>query len=400
MSLKPKGRHAKEALTALGVSRKKKLGKFADGNGLYLKIDTSGAKRWIQRLTINGKRTDMGLGSVDSVPLEEARDLARENKREAKSGGDPLATRRQKQEIPTFSEAAHAVHQLHLPTWKNKKHADQWINTLTEYAFPHIGTKQVSRVGTSDILHVLTPIWTSKPETARRVRQRIGAVLKWSKAKGWRSDNPAENIASALPNLKDKKPQHQKSLPYEHVAGSITTIQNCNANLTTKLAIEFLILTATRSGEVREATWSEIAGDCWTISAERMKKPRAHRVPLSPRCLEILSEAKSLNSSSDYIFPNSKDKPYSDSTFSKLLRELNIGAVPHGFRSSFRVWASEQTGIPHQVCEFALAHVISDKAEAAYQRSDLFEKRRNLMDMWANYLKLQDSSSKIIEFKR
>jgi integrase len=289
---------------------------------------------------------------------------------------------------------------MHLPTWKNPKHAQQWINTLKQYVFPRIGSKKISTISSADILTVLTPIWTSKPETASRVRQRMGAVLKWSIAQGWRVDNPAEAISQALPKRDKTANNHHTSLPYEQVSNAIQTIQDSSAGIATKLSFEFLILTAARSGEVRGASWDEISGNTWTIPKSRMKARRSHRVLLSERCMEILAEAERLKDSSGFIFTNGNGKPLSDATLSKLLREQKIEAVPHGFRSSFRVWASEQTSIPHQVSEFALAHVIGNKAEAAYQRSDLFEKRRTLMTMWADYLDETKAGAVVVPIKK
>ncbi len=382
---KRKGRHITDALTAMAVKKLKEPGFYADGNGLYLRISKTGAKSWVQRIVIKGRRVDIGLGGVSYVSLAEARELAKENRKIARRGGDPLEQRRRQSAIPTFEEAARKVFDLHRPTWRNKKHAGQWISTLSRYAFPIIGGIKADAITTADILAVLSPIWTEKPETARRVKQRIGAVLKWCVAQGWRADNPAETIDRALPK-QERKQKHHASLPYEQVAQAIEAVRGSDAWISTKLAFEFLVLTATRSGETRGARWDEIDGDTWTIPAERMKMKLPHRVPLSARALEILDEARQISGDSGLIFPSVRGKPLSDNTLSKLLRDLGIEAVPHGFRSSFRVWASEQTGIPHQVCEFALAHVIGNKAEAAYQRSDLFEKRRKLMDLWAGYL--------------
>ncbi len=324
------------------------------------------------------------------VRLAEAREAALQNRKLARAGGDPLAARRQSEAIPTFEEASQRVHDLHLPNWRNVKHGDQWISTLRAYAFPHFGKKRVDAINSADVLSALMPIWNSHPETARRVKQRIGTVLKWAIAQGWRSDEPSDSISKALPKHDRSKVKHQKALPYSAVALSIEKVRGSNASLSSKLALEFLVLTATRSGETRGAVWTEIDIDKaeWVIPSERMKAKRPHRVPLSRRCLDILAQANSLKSNqSEYIFPGSiVGKPLSDMTLSKLLRELSIDAVPHGFRSSFRDWAGEQTTFPREVCEFALAHVIKDKAEAAYARSDLFEKRRKLMDAWSTYI--------------
>ena len=280
------------------------------------------------------------------------------------------------------------MHELHKPTWRNPKHADQWINTLAEYAFPHFGAKSISQIDSADVLVALTPIWTTTPETARRVRQRIGTVLRWAVAKGWRRDNPADAIAQALPKH-ERAQKHRTALPYDEVTGAVRLVRASDATTSTRLAFEFLVLTACRSGEVRLARWDEFDLNRaeWTIPAWRMKTKKPHRVPLSRRSLALLGEAEKLKDDSGLVFPGTvHGKPMSDATLSKLLREIGITAVPHGFRSSFRDWAGEQTNFPREVAEFALAHVTKDKAEAAYARSDLFAKRRKLMDAWASYL--------------
>lgn len=386
---KPNGKHPDKALSALQVRSTSKPGFYADGNGLYLKVDHSGAKRWIQRIVINKKRCDIGLGSVTVVSLKEAREIALENKKLVHRGGDPLAEKRRSSEMLTFEDAAKKVHELHLPTWSNEKQGKQWINTLTTYAFPFIGRKKIDKIDSADVLAVLIPIWNGKAETAKRVKQRIGTIMNWAIAQGWRDDNPAQTIDSALPKG-NKIVVHHKSLPYPDVAAAITKIKQSHASDSTKLALEILILTALRSGEVRKAKWNEIdfVNKSWTVPGERMKKRKEHKVPLSSRCIQILKDAKKLKIESDFIFANAiSGKPLSDVTLSKLVRELKIDCVPHGFRSSFRMWAGEQTNIPREVCEFALAHVVGDAAEQAYQRSDLFQKRRKLMNEWSQYLK-------------
>jgi len=384
-------KHPHKALTDAKAKSIKIAGLYADGGGLYLKVDKSGAKRWLHRIQYNGKRHDLGLGSFRKVSLSNARTKAQDNLRLIGSGGDPLKESRKAKAIMTFKDSAQTVYESKLPDFSNPKHAKQWIKTLETYAFPFIGNKKVSNISSSDILAVLSPIWTAKPETASRVKQRISAVLKWAIAKEWRTDDPTDAIASALPKNKAKATKH-RSLPFNEVTNAINTINASGASLSVKLGLEFLILTAARSGEVRGAKWGEIDIDkqLWTIPAERMKQRQEHRVPLSPRCIEILAMAQGIKTDSGYIFPAAyKGKPLSDSTLSKLIRENKIDCVPHGFRSSFRIWSAEQTNIPREVCEFALAHVVGDKAEQAYQRSDLFDKRRKLMDMWASYLSVR-----------
>ena len=391
------GKHPHNALSAIFVRSVKEPGKYNDGNGLFLKVDPTGAKRWVQRIVIRGVRREMGLGSADLVGLAEARETARQNRKLARSGGDPLQAKREAEAILTFEEAAREVHRLHLPSWKNKKHAAQFISTLETYAFPRIGRLKVSDVTTADVLAVLQPIWLEKAETARRVRQRIGTVMKWAVAKGWRQDNPAQNIGQALPKH-DRTPTHRKSLPYTQVADFLAALHGSQAGETTKLALEFLILTAARSGEVREAVWSEIdleAGE-WKIPAQRMKAKREHRVPLSGRAVELLRAAKALSDGSDLVFPGTRyGKPLSDMTLSKLTKALGFDVDVHGFRTSFKTWAQERTNTPREVSEAALAHTIQNKAEAAYARSDLFEKRRRLMEGWTTNA-AQRAQSKLV----
>lgn len=387
---KPAGRHQEKRLSAATVRTIKEPGFYGDGNGLYLKVDASGAKRWIQRIVIHGKRRDVGLGSVALVSLAEAREKAVEQRKLAREGGDPVATKRRSSALLTFDQVAAKVHELNAPTWRNAKHGQQWSNTLATYVSPVFGSKRIDTITSADVLSALTPIWNERPETARRVKQRIGTVLKFAVAQGWRADNPADAIAKALPKHDRSKVKHREALPYDEVGGAISKVQESDAGMVTKLAFEFLVLTATRSAETREATWGEIdlAKAVWTIPANRMKAKKPHRVPLTPRCVAILGEAKGFRQAeSDLVFPGTKaGKPLSDMTLSKLMKDLGIAAVPHGFRSSFRDWAGESTAHPREVIEFALAHVIKDKAEAAYARSDLFERRRALMTDWSLFV--------------
>lgn len=393
-----------KTLTAAFVRSVSNAGKHFDGNGLYLFVKPNGAKQWIQRITIRGKRTEMGLGSAMLVTLAEAREVALDNRKLARAGGDPLKAKREAKAILTFEEAAYKVHELNKPSWSSPKHAAQFISTLETYAFPILGKYKIGEITTADVLAVLSPIWLIKQETARRIRQRIGTVMKWAIAQGWRQDNPAENISQALPK-QTKAKKHRKALPYSEVARCIETVKGSGAGLSTKLALEFLILTATRSGEVRNAVWAEfeLKGDTcanrakdanqavWIIPAERMKMKKEHRIPLCPRSVEILRSAKNLSDGSDFVFCGTKfGKPLSDMTLSKLVKELGFDADVHGFRTSFRTWVQEKTDISREVAESALAHSIKDKSEAAYARSDLFEKRRELMEAWAGYLAGRD----------
>jgi integrase len=381
-------RTPEKALTAQFVRNVKVPGKYFDGHGLYLLVKPNGSRFWVQRITIRGKRCEIGLGSPLLVSLAEVREQAIENRKLARQGGDPLRAKREAQSTLTFEGAARKVYEIHKPTWRNAKHAAQFLSTLETYAFPRLGKLKVSDVTAADVLAVLTPIWTEKHETARRVRQRIGTVLKWAIAQGWRTDNPAQDIQQALAKVHVAK-NHRKSLPYTDLPGCLDDVWRSEAATVTKLALEFLVLTAARSGEVREAVWEEFDLDArvWEIPASRMKAKRSHRVPLSTRSIEILRDASELSDGSGYVFPGTKrGKALSDATLRKLVREKGYDIDIHGFRTSFRTWVQEQTSFPREVGEAALAHKLGDKAEQAYARSDLFEKRREMMDQWADFL--------------
>ncbi|QCP88230.1 DUF4102 domain-containing protein [Cereibacter sphaeroides] len=381
-------RRPAKSLTWRAVQTATVPGKYFDGHGLFLRIDKAGTKVWVQRIMIQGKRTELGLGSPDFVSLAEAREKAYANRRCAREGGNPLQVKKEAAEVMTFEEAARKVHEIHKPTWRNEKHAAQFISTLEAYAFPKMGKVKMSQVSSADILAALTPIWLEKPETARRVKQRIGTVMKWGIAKGWRKDNPVETIAKALPKQADGK-QHRKSLSYNDVARCLDAIQTSNAGISTKLCFELLLLCCVRSAEAREAVWSEfdLVAKVWTIPMARMKAKRDHRVPLAPRALALLEQAKGIRDGSDLVFPGSKTgRPLSDATLLKLVREKGFEVDVHGFRTSFRTWAQEKTNFPREVAEAALAHQAGDATERAYARSDLFEKRRKLMNAWASFI--------------
>ena len=382
---KKRGPHLTNQLSAQFV-KNAPPGFYCDGNGLNLRVDPSGARRWIQRLVIQGKSRTLGLGGYPLVSLVEAREKAFANRKLARGGGDPLAEKREARDVPTFEEAAELVIEQKRAGWSNPKHAKDWPTSLRTYAFPRIGARLVSQVTTADVLEVLTPIWHDKPTTARRVRQRIGAVMKWAVALGLRPDNPAGEALGQVLGRQRAVVQHMPALPYGDVANAITAVRASSASVAVKLAFEFLVVAACRSGEVRLARWDEfdLEDREWTIPAERMKAKRTHRVPLSGRALEILDEARALSDGDDLVFPSPTGKPLSDGALSNPLRALGIAAVPHGFRSSFRDWAGECTA-PRAVMEAARAHVVGG-VEGAYARSDLFERRRTLMDQWAAYL--------------
>ena len=385
-----RGKHPENALTLSFVRTVAKPGRYCDGNGLYLQVDPSGARRWVQRLRVQGRDRTLGLGGCALVPLAEARAKALDNRRLARAGGDPLARRPAGGGVPTFAEAARTVHALHRPSWRSAKHAGQWLAVLERYAFPRLGALPVSAVGTADVMAVLTPIWRRTPATAQRVRQRIGKVMLWAVAQGWRADNPAgEAVGAALPRRNGAATRHFRALPHGEVAAALAAARASDARPAVRFALEFLVLTAARSGEVRAAAWREMdrARAVWTVPAERMKSKREHRIPLSGRALAVLAAARALKDGGDLVFPGARrGRPLSDSTLMGLVRALGLDTVVHGFRSSFRDWAAECTDAPHAVMEAALAHAVRDRTEAAYARTDLFGRRRALMERWATYV--------------
>ena len=384
---KPKGRHPQKALSAAFI-RSAPPGRHADGNGLYLFVQPSGTRSWIQRLLIRGRRRELGLGSVALVPLAEAREKALANRTLARQGGDPLAEKRRAEGIPPFAEAALRVLEQKRGGWRTPRHSREWLSSLSRFAFPRIGKVPVSEVTSADVLEILTPLWHRKVATAKRVRQRLRAVLEWAVAMEYRPDNPCDRIGPVLGPQQDIV-EHRQAVPHREADAVIRKVRASTALPATRLALEFLVLTAARWAEVRWAAWEEIdrEGKVWTVPARRMKTNRRHRVPLCGRALEILEEAETLEGGAGpLVYTHGGGKPLHDSAVRRLLRKLGVAAVPHGFRSSFRDWAGEETDHPREVIEAALAHVVRNRVEAAYARSDLFERRRTLMDDWARYL--------------
>ena len=369
-------------------------GFYCDGHGLNPRVDPSGARQWVQRLVIRGRPRMLGLGGYPLVSLAEARNVAFANRQRARAGGDPLAEKRHGQGVPTVEEAAAAVLAQQRPGWRNAKYGRDWPRSLRAYAFPRIGALPVSAVPTADVLAILTPIWHEKSQTAQRVRQRISAVMKWAIAMGYRPDNPAGDALGQALGRQQTVVQHMRALPHGAVADALATVRASQAPVTTQRAFEFLVLTAARSGEVRLATWDEmdLNAGVWAIPAARMKAKRDHRVPLSSRALAILHDVQRRSDGTGLVFRSLRGKPLSSVTLPRLTKELGIAAVPHGFRSSFRDWAAERTNAPREVVEAALAHTVQNPTEAAYARSDLFERRRRLMDDWAAYLNGQPQS--------
>ena len=385
---KPKGRHPVDALSTTFARGVADAGRYSDGNALYLQVKPSGARSWVQRLVIRGRRRELGLGGFPLVSLNEARAQALSNRKAARAGGDPLAERRRADGMPTFAEAAERVWADKHPGWRNHRHSREWLASLERWAFPRIGRMAVCEVTSADVLDTLRRVWHHRPETARRLRQRVSAVMEWAVAMQLRTDNPCDRIGPVLGPQKDLV-KHMQALDHRAVAAAIRTVQATGATAAVKLAFEFLVLTAARSGEVRGARWTEIdlSARVWTIPPARTKALREHRVPLSRRAVQILDAARALDhGSSLLVFPSQGGKPIGETRLSRLLKNHKIAAVPHGFRSSFRDWAAETTSYPRDVIESALAHVVTNRTEAAYARSDLFERRRRLMNEWAAYL--------------
>ena len=385
---KPRGQHPNNTLTPAFVRNVSQAGRYCDGHGLYLDVRPSGSRGWIQRITIRGRRTELGLGGFPLVSLKEAREKAFANRKLAREGGDPLSEKRRAESMPTFADATRQVWNQLRPGWRSPQHAQLWLGSLERHAFPRIGEMPISEVSSADVIGILAPIWHDMPPTARKLRQRIRAVMEWAVAMDLRPDNPCDRIGPVL-GAQGNHVRHMRAMPHGQVASALQTVWASNARPVVKLAFEFLVLTATRSGEVRGAVWTEIDRDegVWTIPAPRTKGNREHRVPLCRRALEILEKARALDRGSPLVFPSvRRGKPMASTAMSELLSELKIGAVPHGFRSSFRDWAAEETDHPREVAEAALAHKVRNQIEAAYRRTDLFERRRRLMDDWAAYL--------------
>ena len=379
------------ALSATRAKALKEPGRYSDGGGLHLFISKKGAKSWVQRITIDGRRRDIGLGGFPTVSLAQARTKAADIRTAVAEGRDPLAEKHAPS-MPTFREAALTVHEANRPRWRSGKHVANWMQTLERHAMPTMGSMPLDRIDRSAVLRVLTPIWTARPETARRVRQRMRTVFRWAMAHGFMDTNPAgEAIDGALAPMPKVK-AHLRALPYQEVGAALRTVEASQASMAARLCFKFLVLNAARSGEARGALWDEIdvEGRVWRIPAERMKAGEEHRVPLSEQALEVLDRASALRDDSGLVFPSPQKRKttMSDMTLTKVLRSVGLAerATVHGFRSSFKNWTLERTDAPWAVSEAALAHTLGNSTEQAYARSDLFERRRALMQRWADYL--------------
>lgn len=393
-------RKLSNALTPLAV-KNAKPGRHADGNGLHLLVKDSGARSWVYRFMLKGKSRDVGLGAAGTggISLSAARDAASALRLKVKAGIDPLAERERAMAGALAAEQAakvagitfKSVAETYIATneggWRNNKHRQQWRNTLATYVYPVIGELPVANVATAHVLQILEPIWQDKAETASRVRGRMETVLDAAKARGYREgENPARwrgHIAQILPARSRLQRGHHKAMPYAAVPEFVGRLREREA--VAALALEFTILTAARTGEVIAATWSEVDLEkaIWTVPADRMKAGKEHRVPLSPRAVEILKATQIYGK--DYLFPAARGGKLSTMAMSMLLRRMKTDVTVHGFRSAFRDWSAECTGYAHEVAEMALAHTIDNKVERAYRRGDLFDKRRRLMADWATY---------------
>lgn len=387
-----------EKLTPEFVATVDKPGMYPDGLGLYLQVSKWQTKSWLFRYSQNYRLRSLGLGACHTVTLTEARKRAKQARQQLLDGNDPIDTKHEKRRaalatrarMMTFDQCATAYIEAHRHGWKNPKHADQWTNTINTYASPTIGSLAVSAVDTALVMKVLQPIWTTKTETATRLRGRIESILGWATVSGYRSgDNPARwrgHLDNLLPKRsKVAKVAHHPALPYSEMAGFIKQLR-AQAGVAA-LALEFTILTATRTGEIIGARWDEIdlASKTFTIPSERMKAEREHRVPLCTRAIKILKELLPLGG--EFVFPGLKPKkPLSNMAMLKVLQRMGRGDLTvHGFRSTFRDWAAERTEYPHEMAEMALAHTIDNKVEAAYRRGDLFKKRIRMMQDWQKH---------------
>lgn len=378
-----------EALSAAKVKNTKVPGVYADGNGLYLRIEPSGAKRWFFRYMLKGKRRDMGLGSTDVFSLKDARAMVVGYRQQVKLGIDPIRKRQDEtRKVLTFEEAASLDYDQRKRSWTNKKQTQQWINTLATYVFPTIGSTPLDEIKTSDVICTLSPIWLEKPDTASKVKQRMSAVFDWAKANGHlHSENPVNGAKQGLPKQPTKK-AHHASMAWRDLPAFFKALGDGEPSQSV-LALQLLILTAARTSEIIEAQWSEFDLDNaeWIVPAERMKAKKEHRVPLSDPALAILKAQHPKTHNRGYVFMGGRvGKPLSNMAMAKILKTRVEGFTVHGFRSTFRDWSAETTNFPNEVCEQALAHTVSNSAEAAYRRGTLFEKRRELMAEWGRFV--------------
>ena len=398
----------RKPLTAAFVKNAKAPGKYYDAHGLFLFVDKSGARRWYQRITIRNKRTDLGLGSADLITLAEARETALANRKLAREGGDPKQRRADEESVPTFAQAVEKYLAAKLDEFRNERHKKQWRSTLDTYAAPVLGRRPVNTIEVGDVQRVLEPIWSTKTETASRLRGRIEAVLAWATVAGHRSgDNPARwrgNLDAILPKPgRVTKVKNYPALALDDAADWFADLRQRGGTATR--ALEFVALTAARSGEVRGATWAEFDFEAglWIVPAERMKMEREHRVPLTPGAVELVKAMPRIDGT-EYVFPAARGGMLSDMSLSAAMKRIHEArfkadgkgyvdarsgrpAVPHGLRSTFRDWAAERTEFPGDMAEVALAHRVGSAVQQAYRRGDMVEKRRQMMVAWSDFLR-------------
>ena len=377
-------------LTATAAKAARTPGKLYDTGGLYLNIAAGGSRSWIQRVTIDGKRREIGLGGFPAVSLAQARRKCETNRSAVANGSNPLAAK-QAPKLPTFRQAAEQYVEVNATRWKNPKEAVSWRGGFSLYANPAFGDTRIDKVSRADVLGVLLPIWTAKPACARKLRQRIKIVFAFGMAHGWLDINAAGDLINAALPSTPAVTSHFRALAYQEVADALISVDASTAGLAARLCFRWTVLTACRSGEARAARWDDIDQEAktWTIPAERMKSARAHRVPLSDAALDVLQEARALADDSGWVFPSPvTGRALTDMALTKVLKSIGLAdrATVHGFRASFRTWTLEQTDTPWAVAEAALAHTIGNPTEQAYARSDLFERRRALMQDWAAYV--------------
>ena len=395
-------------LSATRVATLKAPGYYADGGNLYFRVAPAGSKGWIFRFAMRGKTRDMGLGPYPATTLAKARQKAASCRELVADGVDPVEQRkssRMKAALAqargvTFRECATAYVAAHEAGWRHPKHRAQWHSSLRNYIDPALGPLSVQDVDVGLVMRILEPIWAEKPETAGRVRGRIEAILDWAKARGYRDgENPARwkgHLDHLLPaRSRIRRVRHYAALPYDEVGRFMEKLRDREGVVAR--ALEFAILTASRTGEVLGMRWGEVAGDVWTIPAERMKSGREHRVPLSARAIAILRAVRPKNpAADDLVFPGARGDPLSDMALARVHHRMGYDITTHGFRSAFKDWASERTSFPNEVSEAALAHVVGDRVEAAYRRGDLFDKRRRLMDAWAQFCATAKDEKKVV----
>lgn len=379
-------------LTVASVRAAKTPGSYQDGKGLFLLVRPSGSRSWMLRIQVKGRRRDFGIGKASDVSLADARDEADRIRQLCLAGIDPVEEKKKRLAAPppTFKEAAKKLHAELKPSWREGKHQDDWLSSLDRHAFPKLGKITVDKIDGPLIRETLLPIWLVVPETARRVRQRIGAVLDWAYSQNLRdTEAPLRSVSKGLPRQPTKK-THFEAMPYTEVGRFIETMRT-KAGTIGRVAMEFTILTASRSGMTRGAKWDEFDLDAakWTVPGDRMKGGDAHEIPLPARALAIVKELKE-TASGDLVFPGNplrgRERPMSDMTLTKVLRDAKLPYTTHGFRSSFRDWVAEKTNIKGEIAEAALAHVVKNPTERAYHRTKYFDKRRKLMEAWAGFL--------------